>query len=238
MLSRRSLPGATRSSEDFGILWRAAEPSGAPLIVLLTARPATLAWVASSLASSLPAVVAVIRVSFREGDVAAARECAHAVDLAIDAASQLAVSLKADPARLGLVADGPAAHPALLLAAARTAPRLDAPPRVPVSRLALIAPVLELPAPLPLVPPAFPPTLVQFAREGATAVASRALATKLSSAGVAVRATDYESPRDGWATRSRAVRRSQRGADDLVGFFARGFGASSTFHVIPGWDLH
>jgi hypothetical protein len=232
VFSRRAVRGAARSSTKFGVLWRPAEVAGVPLIVILSARPAALAWVASSLATSLPAVVVV-----------AAAASPEAAETAVSAASELAVSLAADPARLGIVADGPTAAAAIALAARRAIPELDAPPRAPVSRLALIAPVLSdtalnLTDPTVVVPAAFPPTLLQYARDGAAAAASSALGARIAAAGVAVRATDYQAPRDGWATRSRAVRQSQRGADDLVAFFARGFGAASTFHVIPGWDLH
>ena len=233
MFSRRTVRGVSRSSEDFGVVWRPAQVSGLPLIVVFSAKPSAMGWLASSLAAGLPAVVAVV-------DVASAGDAIPSADDAVTSAARLAASLAADPARLGVVAEGRTAAIALQLAASRSMAGPNGPSRTPVSRLALIAPTFDdevWPAGA-TIPSGFPPTLLQFARDGGAAAGCAALAAQLAAAGVAVRATDYQSPRDGWATRSRAVRQSQRGADDLQAFFARGFGSASTFHVIPGWDLH
>jgi hypothetical protein len=242
LLSRRALRGATRSTEKFGALWRPQAVESVPLVVIFSARPSALGWIASSLATGLPALVAVVRVSDAQVDVASATDSVLAADGAVVAACALAASMGANPATLGVVADGAATSTAMQLAAQRASDRSNVPaeesPRTPVSRLALIAPALPDAGVRLDIPSQFPPTLVQFAREGSAAAASAAVASQLAEAGVAVRATDYQAPRDGWVTKSRAVRQSQRGADDLVAFFARGFGAASTFHVIPGWELH
>ncbi|PRY69665.1 hypothetical protein B0I08_102342 [Glaciihabitans tibetensis] len=262
LLHRRAARGVRRTSADFGALWRGTDTTGQPLIVICSSRPAAMSWLASSLAAGLPALVAVVRLtdSGAEADATSATESVGAFDRAVTEAARAATALGADPARLGIVGEGAAASVALTLAAARAKPdaddsdesddsdgRGDNDPndefgRHPVMRLALISPGSSswgsAAGSAAVIPPFFPPTLIQFARGGSAAQTSTALEQRLSAAGVAVRGTDYQAPRDGWATRSRAVKQSTRGANDLVAFFARGFGAASTFHVIPGWDLH
>lgn len=222
-------PGVTHERLEMGTRYIAASTTsqpqypanhtGLPLIVLFSPAPQSMGWLASHLASRLPAVVYSCVASPGRVDL----------DDTLRAVREHTSSDQVDATRLGLVAEDAAAGPVLQLAAATS----------DITRLALVSPVVDGPTPEHISGlDGFPATLLQFARGGASAAASVDLEKRLRASAVAVRATDYTLPADGWTRRSRVRRGADRGLDDLVAFFARGLGAASTFKVIPGWDLH
>ena len=217
LFTGRPAAGASMTRESFGSVWRAGG-DGQPLIVVFSPHPAAMAWLASSIAVSLPAAVVV---------------ASSATDprATVAAASHAASSLGADPERLAIIGESDAAGAALLACASGAGA---------AHRLALISPHLpdEPDRPSEVSFDEVPPVLLQFSRDGVGAVAITALERRLRGAGVAVRAIDYARLADHWARYPRAVRGSARGLDDLVAFLRRGFAVESTFGVIPGWDLH
>ena len=215
--------GVRSRSEEVGTVWHPAVTAGLPLIVVFSAEPRSMAWVASSLASALPAVVIV---------AAALDDPVHT----LAAAQVAAAELGADADRIGIIGEGDASAPALQAATAPspTSGSGSASTDRAVDRVALISPES-----LPTAPAAAtPPTLLQFAQGGSRAAESEAWERRVKLAGVAVRSIDYTAVGDGWVRYPRAIRGSRRAHSDLLAFFRRGLGNESTFHVIPGWDLH
>ena len=219
LLSGRLAPGVTRQRLDLGTRWSPLNGAGLPLIVLFSPAPRSMGWLASHLAARLPAIVYSCAASPEYPDVGGT----------LRAVRDHTSSGTVDATRLGLVAEDAAAGPVLQFAAGTAE----------ASRLALVSPLLSgaLPDGISGLD-GFPATLLQFSRDGERAAASVDLERRLRAAAVAVRATDYSTPADGWARRPRVRKGAGRGLDDLVAFFARGLGSASTFEVIPGWDLH
>lgn len=219
LLSRRTAPGIQLERLDIGTRFAPAGSALLPLVVVLSPTPQSMGWLASHLASRLPAVVYSCVASPDPADIAST----------LRAVRDHASSSQVDASRLGLVAEDAAASPVLQHAAGTS----------DITRLALVSPLITGPVPERVSgADGFPATLLQYARDGASAVAIAGLDTRLRAAAVAVRAIDYTTPADGWTRRSRVRRGADRGLDDLVAFFARGLGTASTFRVIPGWDLH
>lgn len=220
---------ATSTKENFGTVWRGKADENLPLMVIFTRSPAAMAWVASSIAVTLPAVVVVTGTD----------DAAHT---AMDRITAWAPAAGADAARIGVIGESDAAAAALEACIEPDAEDSAHPARTPspgVARLALISPILSEPvAPAWREVDGLPPTLLQFSRTSAFAAAIVDLEVRLRATGVAVRAIDYGTLGDGWARYPKAVRGSRQGLDDLLGFLRRGFGVESTFHKIPGWDLH
>ena len=233
----RPVSGVRSQPAEIGTVWRPEVTAGLPLIVVFSSEPRSMAWVASSLAAALPAVVVV---------AAAVDDPVHTL-----AEAQLyAAELGADAGRVGIIGEGDASAPALQAATASSptsgsestsasvstseSASESGPADRSVDRVALISPQ-SLPA-SPAPPP--PPTLLQFAQGGPRAAESEAWERRVKLAGVAVRAIDYTAVGDGWVRYPRAIRGSRRAHTDLLAFFRRGLGNESTFHVIPGWDLH
>ena len=223
--------GVRSQTADAGTVWHPAVTAGLPLIVIFSAEPRSMAWVASSLASALPAVVVVAAaIGDPVNTLAAARV--------------YAAELGADTGRVGIVGEGDAAAPALQAATTSPPTSRSGPGSTPglvpesagrtVDRVALISP-LSLPE---TGAATTPPTLLQFAQGGPHAAESEAWERRVKLAGVAVRSIDYTAVGDGWVRYPRAIRGSRRAHTDLLAFFRRGLGNESTFHVIPGWDLH
>jgi hypothetical protein len=212
----RPAAGAQSTTEDVGTVWQPSSVAGVPLIVVFSTEPKSLAWIASVLASQLPAVVVVAgSVADPVGTLAAA--------------STLAEQLGADASRVGVVGEGDAAASAVLAAASSTTNPIPATSERSdraVDRIALISPrKIDDTATV-----GTPPTLLQFAQPS--------LPQHRFGCGVAVRSIDYTAVGDGWVKYPRAVRGARRGQTDLMAFFRRGLGDESTFDVIPGWDLH
>lgn len=202
-----------------GTRFSPAGTEGLPLIVVASPSAEAMGWLASHLASRLPAVVYTC----------ASSPGSPGFGSTLRAVRDDASHHKVDVTRLGIVAEDAAADDVLRHCANSPG----------VTRLALVSPLFSEPLPGSIDGlTGFPPTLLQYARGGASAAACAELETRLRGSAVAVRAIDYSAPQDGWTRRSRVRKGSDRGLDDLVGFFARGLGSASTFEVIPGWDLH
>ncbi|MBC7725743.1 MAG: hypothetical protein H7146_13520, partial [Burkholderiaceae bacterium] len=146
----------------------------------------------------------------------------EAPDLA-SAISAVCAENALDPGRTVIVGEGGGCHAAFALCG-----------KVPSARIALLYP----PALPGIDPHSFPTTLLQASATSSTRAGVVMLESSLRRAGVAVRETDYQDIADDWARYPRAVRGSKRALGDLVAFLERGVGQSSTFEVIPGWDLH
>jgi hypothetical protein len=218
LLSGKAARGVSRSRLGFGTTWSRPDPAGLPLIVVFSPAPAALGWLASNLAARLPAAVYVC----------ASSPGSPQPSDTLQAVREHAAKRSVDVALLGLVAEDTAAP-----RVADSIAELGA-----VTRLALVSPVFDHSSVAAVDGSVFPPTLLQFGRDGALAADCDRFAARLKDSAVAVRAADYASPSDGWARRSRVRAGSAHALDDLVAFFARGLGTASTFRVIPGWDLH
>ena len=201
--------GASSGRSGAGTVWRSGTGVARSLLVCVSAHPPGMRWLAGSLAVRLPAVVLVST----PGDPD---------DLSTHAAA-LCRAHDIDQALTAVIGDGDAAEAAI--AATRV---------LATARLALISP----PALPHIAPAGLPTTLIQASASGPHRVGIVALDDAMRRAGVAVRETEYQGIADGWARYPRAVRGSGRALDDLVAFLERGIGESSTFDVIPGWDLH
>jgi acetyl esterase/lipase len=208
----------SRTKLGYATSWSRPNPAGLPLIVVFSPAPAALGWLASNLAARLPAAVYVC----------ASSPGSPPLDDTLRSVRDHAATRSVDVALLGLVAEDTAA------------PRVADGMAVlgTVTRLALVSPVLDSTFVATADGAGFPPTLLQFARDGVLAADCELFAARLKESAVAVRSADYAAPADGWARRSRVRAGSAHALDDLVAFFERGLGTASTFQVIPGWDLH
>lgn len=208
---------AVQSRGSAGTVWSPAAATGTSAtgtsvtLVLFSSSPGSMAWLASSIATALPATVVVAKTP----------DDPHSTLRTVQS------ELEPDASRLGVIGEGTAASAAIVAASAGQRLALVS-PEFPSSRNRSGMPSLD----------GVPPTLLQFARNGASGGVIRDLETTMRDAGIAVRATDYTGIADGWARFPKAVRRSDRALDDLLAFLRRGFGTESTFQVIPGWDLH
>jgi hypothetical protein len=220
MFVGKPVAGARSQTTDVGVTWRPAVTATIPLIVVFSAEPRSLAWISSSLASALPAVVVI------------AASLDHPADT-LAAAQAIAADLGADAGRVGIIGEGDAAA-AALEAATVSAPTTSTSADRTVDRVALISPHSLPPDPAESTPP----TLLQFTQGGSSATEADAWERRVKQSGVAVRSIDYIAVGDGWVRYPRAIRGSRRAHTDLLAFFRRGLGDDSTFHVIPGWDLH
>ena len=204
----RPVKGTSVVSTPVGTVWTG---TGALfLVVLLAPDPRTTRWLAGSLVTRLGAVVLV---PDPDADV-------RGIESKV---AELCAVTALDPALTVIVGEG---------AGARRAAELCG--RVPAARIALLYPPGLDDADVTR----FPTTLIQASASGPERAAVVALDSALRRAGVAVRETEYLDIPDGWARYPRAAPGSKRALDDLVAFLERGVGSSSTFEVIPGWDLH
>jgi len=220
LFAGRPAGAATRATDQLGTLWRPRAEGPLPLVIVFSDSPGAMAWLASSIAAELSAVVLV--------------PSTDADPLSVIAGAQVQAGLwGVDAARIAVIGEQRGTDAALSSAHAEPGSAPDAGTRA-VARLALVSPRLpQTDKGLDL-----PPTLLQFSRSDADLAHIVAFEKRLRLNGVAVRATDYTDIGDGWTRYPRAIRHSTRALDDLVAFLRRGIGVDSTFDVIPGWDLH
>lgn len=207
-IGARPVKGTSSATVPGGTVWTGAGTRF--LVVLLSPDPRPARWLAGSLVVRLGAVVLV---PDPEAD-------ARAIESQI---AGLCAAHALDPALTVFVGEGASSARAAELCG-----------RIAAARIALLAPTGLAGADVTR----FPTTLIQAAAAGPQRAAVVELDTALRRAGVAVRETEYLDIPDGWARHPRSTPGSKRALDDLVAFLERGVGTSSTFEVIPGWDLH
>ncbi|MCU1406646.1 MAG: esterase [Glaciihabitans sp.] len=212
--------GASSEPTDDGLLWSVSGtgPGESPFVVVFANEPERLRWLPSSIAVGLGAAVLTVDAGIGlEPDLLRILDNAAARGI--------------DTSRLGIIGEGNAAQTAINAA---TRMNTATAARTGTVRLALVSPGDITSS----EPTALPPTLLQFSRASGAIDAITSVERALRANGVAARATDYTDLADGWQRFPKAVRGSRRGLEDLVAFLNRGLGEQSTFHVIPGWDLH
>ena len=208
-----------------------AESSGRPLIVLLPGDGARAsAWLPSTLARELDAVVATVRDPPGPTHPLSDRVDTGAAALRWITAHAAGWGASAD--RLGVVGDGPGADVVLLLA-----PRNRDEQGPHISRQVLISPGTDVPLPDNLR--GLPTALVQVGEHDPRRDRTVVTVDALKGAGVPARVAEYPGATEGWFRYPTVhARVSGRALDDIVHFLRRGLNDENSFRVIPAWDLH